>query len=114
MASTDMDDNKITARDTGVLLEKLYNRKIASEALTRELLDFMKDTDFEDRLPLYISNKATVYHKTGDAVRMVHDAGIIVDSNSTFILSVLSSDVQDEKAVKEEMGKIAEIAYQES
>jgi hypothetical protein len=45
---------------------------------------------------------------------MVHDAGIIVDSNSTFILSVLSSDVQDEKAVKEEMGKIAEIAYQES
>lgn len=114
MLSTDMSDNKITARDTGILLEKIYTRKIANEALTRELLDFMKDTDFEDRLPLYIGKKATVYHKTGDAVRMVHDVGIVVDSNSTFILSVLSSDVQDEKTVKDEIGKIAEIVYEES
>ena len=38
---------------------------------------------------------------------MVHDAGIVDDGSSPFIIVVLSSEIQDEKDAKITIGKIA-------
>src|SRR3972149_2235352 len=77
LLSTNMADNKTTAHDMGRILELIYSGEITSEALRLELLDFMKDTDFEDRLVRDIPKNVSVYHKAADAANMVHDVGII-------------------------------------
>lgn len=111
LSSTDMRNNKTTAHDMGKILELIYTKKITSGALTAELLDFMKDTDFEDRLVREIPNSVNVYHKAADATNMVHDVGIIDDGKDPFILAVLTSDIKDEEEAKKTIGKIAKFIY---
>lgn len=114
MSATSMVNNKTTARDMGKILELIYNKKVAGEVLTAELLDFMKDTDFEDRLARDLSS-ASVHHKAADATNMIHDVGIIepsANSNSSpFILSVLTSDIKNEEEAKKTIGNIAKFIF---
>lgn len=118
--STDMQSNKTTARDMGRILERIYMKKITSPPLTRELLDFMKDTDFEDRLARNFRGEVTVYHKAADIANMVHDVGII-DSTTVsgqgngnpFILVILTLDVTNEEEVKKTIGELAKTIYEE-
>ncbi len=68
LVQTNMVNNKTSAADMGKLLELIYTKKIAGPSLTLELLDFTKDTDFEDRLARDIPKNVVVYHKAGDGV----------------------------------------------
>lgn len=113
LASTHMAQNKTTAADMGTLLELIYTEKITSASLTQELLDFLKDTDLEDRLPRFLDKNIAVYHKTGDAVTMIHDVGIIDNGTSPFILAVLTTEANDEEKTKQAIGEIAKIIYDE-
>lgn len=112
LSATHMEDNKTTAKDMGMLLYLLYTQKLTSSILTRELLDFMKHTQFEDRLPKNLPSSISVYHKTGDGVGFVHDVGIIDDGKEPFILSILSSDVVKEDIAKQTIGALAKTAYE--
>jgi len=112
LSATSMKNNKTTARDMAQILELIWEDKITTQALSREMLDYMKDTFFEDRLARFIPG-AVVFHKTGDAVNMVHDVGIVLQDSDPFILSILSYDVSDEQKTKENIGKIAKIIYDE-
>ena len=105
-----MEGNKTSAADMGKILEGIWYGKVTKKALKLELLDFMKDTDFEDRLARYIKT-ATVYHKAADGVGFVHDAGIIDDGKNPFVLVVLTSEIGDPEKAKAQIGKIAEFIY---
>jgi len=111
MGSTNMVDNDTSARDMGKFFQMLYDNKIASKALTQELLEDMEDTNFEDRLVPLLPKSLHIYHKTGDGVNFIHDAGIITDGKEPFILAVLSTNIADEKAAKATISKIAQIVY---
>ncbi len=113
MVATNMENNKTTAKEMGLLYDLIYRRKIANEALTRELLDFSRDTDFEDRLARDLPNGVAVYHKAADGVGFVHDVGIIMDDKNKFILAILSSDVKSVDHAKVTIGKIAEFIYEQ-
>src|SRR3972149_3112110 len=106
LTSTNMSNNKTSAYDMGKILELIYSKKITSDSLTAELLDFMRDTDFEDRLVRDIPSSVAIYHKAADSTNMVHDVGIINDEKSPFILAVLTSDIKDEEEAKKTIGKI--------
>ena len=117
LVSTNMANNKTTARDMGKILELIFLKKVTTESLTAELLDFMKDTDFEDRLVRNIPSSVAVYHKAADTINMVHDVGIIDPSASSgqaknpFILAILTSDIKDEGEAKRVIGKVAKFIY---
>jgi len=111
MTQTDMEENKTSAKDMGVLFQKLYKSEIISEALSKEVLGFMNETDIEDRLPRLLPSDAVVYHKTGDSVGSLHDVGIIQRGNTVFYLGVFTSDIgKDEQAAKETISHIARTA----
>lgn len=110
-SATDMNNNKTTAKEIGKILDLIYNNKITTSSLSFEMLDFLKDTDFEDRLPRYLDKNINVYHKIGDGVGFVHDAGIINDGKNPFILVIMTSDVTEEEKGKEMIGRIAKIVY---
>jgi beta-lactamase class A len=93
MKQTNMADNKTTAYDMSILLNKIYNNQIASAANTKELLEFMTETDFEDRLTKDLPEGVKVHHKSGDGEGFVHDVGIIETKNGAYYLGVMTSDV---------------------
>lgn len=112
MSSTNMIDNDSSARDMGKFFQMLYQNKIASKALSKELLEYMENTDFEDRIPPLLPNNLHIYHKTGDGVNFIHDSGIITNGKTPFVLSVMSSNVTNEKEAKETISKIALIVFE--
>lgn len=108
MSQTSMADNKTTVFDMGLLLEKIYNGKITTSAKTKELLGFMTDTEFEDRLTKGISENARIYHKTGDGEGFIHDVGIIQTEKGAYYLGVMTSDIGDnEEETKATIGEIS-------
>lgn len=108
LTQTDMKNNKTSVFDMYILFEKLYQGKIASEALTQELLGFLTNSDTEDRLPLLLPKGSIVYHKTGDGIGYIHDVGIIKDNNTTFYIGVMTTDIGNQE--KEARITIARIA----
>lgn len=111
MGATSMVDNDISCRDIQTFFKMLYTNKITPQALTKELLGYMENTDFEDRIPKYLPRMLHVYHKTGDGVNFIHDGGIISNGKTPFILVVTSSNLTDGDKAKETIGKIAKTIY---
>lgn len=115
LKSTNMVNNKTTVKDMGILMEKIYKNEIANSPQTKELLEFMTNTEFEDRLAKDIKDKADIHHKTGDGEGFVHDVGIIKskDGKSTYYLGVMTSDIgTDEKATKDTIGEISKKIFE--
>lgn len=113
LAATNIINNTTSARDMGVLLEEIYKGRVTSGSLTLEMLDFMKDTLFEDRLARNFDDNIIVYHKSADAITMIHDAGIIDDGNNPFILVIMTTDMVDNEHAKEKIGALAEYIYEQ-
>lgn len=108
MDQTNMADNKTTTYDMGILFEKIYNNQITDPANTKELLEFMTETEFEDRLPKGLPSGVKIYHKTGDGEGFVHDLGIIETEKRAYYLGVMTSDIGENEA--ETKNTIAEIS----
>lgn len=112
LKQTSMESNTTSLSDTRILFTKIYKNEIANISLTKEVLDFMKDTDFEDRLPFLLPDDVSVYHKIGDTIGGVHDVGIIEKGNTAFFLGVLTSDTGDtEQKTKNAIAQIAKTIY---
>lgn len=108
LMQTDMVNNKTTVYDMAILFEKIYKGKVADPANSKELLEFMTSTDFEDRLTKGLPKDVKIYHKTGDGEGFIHDLGIIETSNGAYYLGVMTSDIGDRE--EETKNTIAEIS----
>ena len=93
MTQTRMADNQTSNYDMELLFEKIYKGELANPANTKELLEFMRETDVEDRLPKDLPKNVKVYHKTGDGEGFVHDVGIIEFDDHVYYLGIMTSDV---------------------
>ena len=105
---TNMVNNKTTVYDMSLLFEKIYKNEITDQARTNEMLEFMTDTNFEDRLTKSLPKDIKVPHKTGDGEGSIHDIGIIKTEKGTYILGVMTSDIGE--AEEETKNTIAEIS----
>lgn len=112
LTQTDVVANKTSNRDMAIILEKLYKGGVAGQALTQEALAFLKDTDFENRLPALLPDGAAVYHKIGTEVRVIHDVGIVKDGNTTYYIGVMTADVPDEEKAETLIAKISKKVYE--
>lgn len=115
MKQTDMVNNKTTVYDMSLLLERIYTGKITDAAKTKELLGFMTDTDFEDRLTKGLPSDVNIYHKTGDGEGFVHDVGIIETEKGAYYLGIMTSDIgQDEQETKNTIAEISKKVFEAS
>lgn len=111
LTQTDMVNNKTSNKDMSILFEKIYKGEITNAASTQEMLAFFKDTDFEDRLPALLPESTTVYHKIGNEIAVMHDAGVVTDGKATYYIGVLSSDITDEEEAKKIVAEISKLVY---
>ncbi|OGG35298.1 hypothetical protein A2363_02690 [Candidatus Gottesmanbacteria bacterium RIFOXYB1_FULL_47_11] len=112
LTQTDMVNNKASNHDMYILLNKIYGNNITNAALTAEMLGFMRDSDFEDRLPGELPKEATVYHKigTGDG-GIIHDVGIVVNGKTAYYVGIMTADIPDPENAAKLEAKVSKIIY---
>src|SRR3990167_11275606 len=111
LTQTDMTNNKTSNRDIAILLKKLYKREVTGEAYTLEMLSFLKDTEFEDRLPALLPDSATVYHKIGTEVGVLHDTGIVQDGSLVYYIGILTTDENNDEEATQIASQISKTVY---
>lgn len=112
LTQTDMKLNKTSNTDQEKILRAIYENKITDHAYTAEMLDFLKNSDFEDRLPAYLPKTVPVYHKIGSEIRNTHDVGIINLPNHPYYLGVFTSDNPSEEDSVKIIAEISKIVFE--
>lgn len=111
LIQTDMKSNKTSNKDMATLMKKIYRHEIVRDALTEEMLSFMKDSDFEDRIPGLLPEEATAYHKIGTGIGNVHDVGIIKAGNTEYYVGIFTSDIVDEEQTSKKVAEVSKAIY---
>ncbi|HNP89043.1 MAG TPA: class A beta-lactamase-related serine hydrolase [Candidatus Woesebacteria bacterium] len=111
LKKTSFVDWETTPADIGLFFYKLYTQNLLIRDDRDELLSFLTETIWEDRIPTGIPNGIRVAHKVGSEIGVVSDAGIVF-AKKPFILAILSRGVL-EKEAKEVLPKIAELVYKQ-
>jgi beta-lactamase class A len=106
-----------TARETVGLLEKVYQGKVVSPEVCKEMLDHMKKCDDKTKMKRYLPTKIEVAHKTGSVDAAKTDAGILYLPSGPVAVCVLTAQNED-KAYKDDnaahilIGRIGEQIYE--
>lgn len=111
LTQTDMYKNSTSNKDIAIVLTKMFRGEITSPALTAEMLDFMNTSDFDDRIPRNLPEGTVVYHKTGDQVGKIHDAGIVALAGKPYYIGVFTTDMTDVESTKETIGEISKVVF---
>ncbi len=109
MFSTSLKDNQTTPADIGLFWELLYEGGVVSDDYRDEILDYLTETAFEDRIPAGVPEEVRVAHKIGTDARTFSDAGIVF-SERPFILVIMSQDALESEAL-EVLPKITRIVW---
>lgn len=83
-------ENKYTAKQLGEVLKKLYKNE-NNNPYYNDILEYMKETIFHDRLDKYIPYD-NVAHKIGNHYRYYHDIGIVY-SEEDYVLVIMTKDI---------------------
>jgi beta-lactamase class A len=111
LRQTDMANNKTSNQDMYKLLDKMINGNIASQANSIEMLSFLTNSDFEDRIPALLPKDTTVYHKIGNGANIIHDVGVITDAKHKYYLGILTADLSDQDNASETAALISKTVY---
>lgn len=94
---TSIEENTTTAKETGGLLERLYQSELVGEEYREEIFSLMTKTDFEDRLPKLLPLKVRVAHKIGNEVGVFNDGGIVFEKRP-YVICILTKDAREAEA----------------
>lgn len=111
LIQTDIGMNKTSSKDISMLLVKMYRNQITDEAHTQEMIGFMDDSDFENRLPALLPKDIKVYHKIGNEIGNVHDVGIILHPKNPYVLAVMTNDIVNESEVDAAIAQISKFTF---
>lgn len=111
MTQTDMIDNNTSNKDIALLIKKIYDGQVADRAHTAEMLAFLKDSDFENRLPALLPEDSVVYHKIGTIEGGVHDAGIVSRGDTTYYIGIFTSDVVNVESAEKLIAKVSRVVF---
>lgn len=90
MTSYDPKENKVTSDDMASLLAKLYKRELINDENTKLLLSWMQKTEQESFIPPAMPAGVNLYHKSGYLEERAHDAAIIDNGFTPFVLVIYS------------------------
>ena len=95
--------NTTTPNDVLLMLKKISDPSYTTPGLSKEMLDIMTDTSFEDRLPQPLPKGTRVAHKIGSYGSTFGDAGLVFpegsrDARDAYFMVVIASDTGESTA----------------
>lgn len=85
-------NNRISARDCGKALEKIYNMEWVNEEYSKEMLDLLLAQYYNDKIPENLPSDVKVAHKTGQTSDIDADVGIVFSGNCDYIICIVAKD----------------------
>jgi N-acetylated-alpha-linked acidic dipeptidase len=80
-----------TAREMGLLFERMARGELVSPKASAEMIDVLKKQQVNDRIPRYLGQGVVAAHKTGDGQPWVgNDAGIVWVNGQPIVLVVFT------------------------
>ena len=107
--------NQITAKQTGILLQRMYEGTLVDEESSRKMLSIMKDQQLNGKIPFYLKAldpEPDVAHKTGEDTGITHDVGIIY-ARQPFVVCFCGNET-DTPAYERVMADLSLLLYQEN
>jgi beta-lactamase class A len=106
--------NTTTAGDLGVIFTAIAEDRAASQASCREMIEVLLQQEFNNNIPVGLPQGTPIAHKTGWISQYVtHDAGIVYrPDGSRYVLVVLTSGVEDDKAADRLIGDLSKIVWE--
>ena len=111
LEQTSMAENKTSPHDMVLLLAKMYRGEVAKKALTGEMLGFMNDSDFEDRLPALLPKEVKIYHKIGTETNALHDVGIVDLPDRPYIIGIFTHGISDEQKTVSTIARLSRLVF---
>jgi beta-lactamase class A len=106
-------NNTTTARDLGMLLEAIEQRRAASARNCSEMLAILGRQEFNDEIPAGLPPETRVAHKTGQITGVLHDAAIVyLSGRSPYVLVVLTRNVPDARVARTLIADLSRIVYE--
>lgn len=90
------EDNTTSAREAGIVLERLHRGILIGPEASREMLRVLKNQQDSSLIPWYLREflpEHTIAHKTGGLDRVVHDAALVDVPERPYVLCFFGSDV---------------------
>ena len=108
--------NTTTANDVLLMLKSVVDPAFTSPALSKEMLDSMTDTAFEDRIPAGLPPDVRVAHKIGTYENSFSDAGVVFyegpDGKKHHYFIVLFTEGAGETNARAAIQEISAAAYE--
>lgn len=104
-------ENTTTAREMGILLEKIATGKLLNEKASKEALQLLSQKQHVAWLPALLPPNVEIAHKSGELIGLRHDAGIVYAPRSQFVVVVLTSELADHQEAAESIARICKASY---
>lgn len=99
-----------TADDMALFFLTLYRGQMVSKDASQAMLNLLKQQKINGKIPKYLPDNLSVAHKTGELDEFSHDAGIVYDTRSNYIIVVLTQSNSRSQA-DERIAAIAQGVY---
>lgn len=104
--------NVVTAREMGMMLEKMYAGQLISAEASREMLDILRNQKLNGKMPFFLKPRGIACaHKTGEDDGITHDVGIVY-THRPFVLCMLSNETDTpafERLIQDLTRKLADM-----
>jgi beta-lactamase class A len=104
--------NTTTARDLGIILAAIAERRAASPDACSEMLAVLERQTFNEGIPAGLPAGVRVAHKTGEITRIHHDAAIVsADRGVSYVLVVLVRGIERRADSAKLMADLARLVH---
>lgn len=90
----DGENSRTSARDCGLLLERIYGGTCVSPDYSREMLNLLLHQTRRWKIPAGLPSGVKVANKTGETDSCQHDMAIVYGPKTTYVLCVLSEGAE--------------------
>jgi beta-lactamase class A len=105
------DENTITARGVGTLMQRLAERRLVSPAASDRMVARLERQEVTGRSDTYLPPGTRLAHKTGDVVGAAHDAAVVWTKLGPRVVVVLTWDAGGDEA-HELIARVAQAAFE--
>jgi len=99
MSATDIKEFETSPADMGLFWQKFYQGDLVNDLHQQEMLAFLTDTAFEDRIPAGVPDEVRVAHKVGTEIGNFADTGIVFGPES-FVLVIITRNAREAEALE--------------
>jgi beta-lactamase class A len=106
-------NNTAAAKDLAILLTALVQGETFSPASNAKMIEILKEQELNEKIPAFLPKGTPIAHQTGDITGIHHDAAIVFPPGEPpYVLVVLTSGFQDEKAANLAIAEISRVVWQ--